>query len=88
MARKRRKGSSTRRYKIPSSRPKHKQETKVKAPEVAPTADKQRELIAQMEEQIRSGVNKQGQPLTDKEISVYLSAISGLEHSLGIKHYQ
>lgn len=91
MGGKRRRGSSTRKHKvkeyhIPASSPKHKKEKQVKTLPIVSTPDNKISQIAKFEDQIRSGVNFKGKPLTEKEIGYFLTAISALEHQLGIKH--
>lgn len=83
MSRKRRKGSSTRKFRSQPPKSPPKTEIQVLTPT---TEDDQRAVIKQIEDLIRSGKNKKGADLTQKEISTFLTTISHLEHKLGIIH--
>lgn len=90
MSRKRRKSSSTQKYKIPASpRKKKKEKKEVVVPEkkeASTDANKELEMIYGLEKLIRGGKNFKGQDLTNKEITVFLTTISNLEFKLGVKH--
>lgn len=86
MAKKR--GSSTRKYKIPIISPTKAEKTKkVTTPQpIKTTKEQQLEMIQKLELVVKSGKSKQGKDLTNNEISTFLTTIANLEHKLGIKH--
>lgn len=48
--------------------------------------EEMRQQIVIIEAKIRTRIGGKGRCLSDKEIGVYLTTISNIEHKLGIKH--
>lgn len=87
---KNRRGSSTRKHKLPQENTSRQAKLPFKpAKEAATTVvtqSKQERMIVKLTSQLRAGKDDKGKTLTDQDITKKLTTISNLEQKLGIVH--